>query len=83
MCVLGQALFAAFRARLGPGYATAAPDTLKRRFLDTPGTITTGTDTITITLSRRGCSPVLRQSGLPAQTTIPWWPNHSLRFRFD
>ena len=83
LCVLAQALLAAFRARLGPGYATAAPDTLQRRFLDTPGTITTDIDTITVTLSRRAYSPVLRQSGLPAQTTIPWWPNRSLRFRFD
>ena len=45
LCVLAQALLAAFRARLGPGYATATPDTLQRRFLDTPGTIISDTDT--------------------------------------
>ena len=39
LCVLAQALLAAFRTRLGPGYATATPDTLQRRFLDTPGLI--------------------------------------------
>src|SRR6266567_2400262 len=52
LCVLAQALLAAFRARLGPGYATAtaAPDTLQRRFLDTAGTITHHGDTITVTL---------------------------------
>jgi hypothetical protein len=83
LCVLAQALLAAFRNRLGPGCATAAPGTLQRRFLDTPGTITADSDTITVTLSRRACSPVLRQSGLPAQTTIPWWPDRHLRFRFD
>ena len=44
LCVLAQALLAAFRLRL-PGYATATPDTLQRRFLDTPGTITTDNDT--------------------------------------
>ncbi|HEV8650380.1 MAG TPA: helix-turn-helix domain-containing protein, partial [Actinomycetes bacterium] len=48
LCVLAQALLAAFRTRLGAGYATATPDTLQRRFLDSSGTITTGGDTITV-----------------------------------
>jgi hypothetical protein len=69
--VLAQALLAAFRTRLGPGYATATPDTLQRRFLDTAGTITHDSDTITVTLNRRAYSPVLRQSDLRADTTIP------------
>jgi hypothetical protein len=72
LCVLAQALLAAFRNRLGPGYATATPDTLQRRFLDTAGTITNDNDTITATLSRRAYSPVLRQSGLRSDTTVPW-----------
>ena len=79
LCVLAQALLAAFRTRLGPGYATATPDTLQRRFLDTAGTITNDGDTITVTLSRRAYSPVLRQSDLRADTTIPWWQNRRLR----
>ena len=83
LCVLAQALLAAFRARLGPGYATATPDTLQRRFLDTPGTITSDGEIITVTLSRRAYSPVLRQSGLRADTAIPWLQNRPLRFRFD
>jgi hypothetical protein len=83
LCVLAQALLAAFRARLGPGYATATPDTLQRRFLDTPGTIVSNGDTITVTLSRRAYSPVLRQSSLPAETTVPWWHDHRLRFQFS
>ena len=83
LCVLARALLAAFRTRLGPGYATATPDTLQRRFLDTPGTITSDGETITVTLSRRAYSPVLRQSGLRADTAIPWWQNRPLRFRFD
>jgi hypothetical protein len=53
LCVLAQALLAAFRARLGPGYTTATPDTLQRRFLDTPGTILNDADTITVILNRR------------------------------
>jgi hypothetical protein len=82
LCVLAQALLAAFRARLGPGYATATPDTLQRRFLDTPGTILTDGDTITVTLNRRAYSPVLRQSDLRADTTVPWWQNRQLRLQF-
>jgi hypothetical protein len=83
LCVLAQALLAAFRSRPGPGYAAATPDTLQRRFLDTPGTITSDGDTITVTLSRRAYSPILRQSSLPADTTIPWWQNRHLCFQFS
>jgi hypothetical protein len=83
LCVLAQALLAAFRNRLGPGYATATPDTLQRRFLDTAGTITTDGDIVTVTLNRRTYSPVLRQSDLRADTTIPWWQNRRLRFQFS
>ncbi|HEV3234765.1 MAG TPA: hypothetical protein VG329_09485 [Candidatus Dormibacteraeota bacterium] len=83
MFVLAQALLAAFRSRLGPGYGTATPDTLQRRFLETSGTITNDGDTITVILNRRAYSPVLRQSDLRAGTTIPWWQNRRLRFRFS
>src|SRR6266851_342818 len=76
LCVLAQALTAAFRARLGPGYAAATPDTLQRRFLDTAGTITTDGDTTTVIISRRAYSPVLRQSDLRADTIVPWWQGH-------
>jgi hypothetical protein len=82
LCVLAQALLAAFRARLGPGYAAATPDTLQRRFLDTPGTILSDTDTITVVLNRRAYSPVLRQSDLPADTAVPWWQGRRLRLQF-
>ncbi len=82
LCVLAQALLAAFRARLGPGYAAATPDTLQRRFLDTPGTITSDGDTTTVILSRRAYSPVLRQSDLRADTIVPWWQGRRLRLQF-
>jgi hypothetical protein len=83
LCVLAQALLAAFRNRLGPGYATATPDTIQRRFLETAGTITNDHDTITVTLNRRAYSPVLRQSQLRTDTTVPWWQNRRLRFQFS
>jgi len=81
LCVLAQALLASFRNRLGHGYATATPDTIQRRFLDTAGTITTDGDTIIVTLNRRAYSPVLRQSDLRTDTTVPWWQNRRLRFQ--
>jgi transposase len=83
LCVLAQALLAAFRARLGAGYHAATPDTLQRRFLDSSGTITTSHDTITIRIDRRAYSPVLRQASLPTDTTVPWWHNRRLHFEFS
>jgi transposase len=83
LCVLSQTLLAAFRARLGAGYATATPDTLQRRFLDSSGTITTSGDQITVRIDRRAYSPVLRQASLPTDTTIPWWHGRRLHFEFS
>jgi len=82
LCVLAQALLAAFRTRLGAGYATATPDTLQRRFLDSSGTITTTGDQVTVRIDRRAYSPVLRKADLPPATTIPWWGNRTLRYEF-
>jgi transposase len=82
LCVLAQALTAALRARL-PGYAAVTPDVLQRRFLETPGQITTNPDTITVRLDRRAYSPVLRQADLPHDTRVPWWGNRTLRFEFS
>jgi hypothetical protein len=65
------------------GYHAATPDTLQRRFLETPGTIINDGDTITVRLERRAYAPVLRQADLPAQTTIPWWGNHTPRYELD
>jgi hypothetical protein len=82
LCVLAQALTSALRARL-PGYAAVTPDVLQRRFLETPGTITTTSDAITIRLDRRAYAPVLRTAGLPNDTTVPWWGNRTLRYEIS
>jgi len=82
LAVLAQALLAALRARL-PGYHSAAPDTLQRRFLETPGTIITTDEAITVRLERRAYTPVLRQADLPAATIVPWWGNRTLRYEFS
>jgi transposase len=81
LCVLAQALLAALAARL-PGCAAVTPDTLQRRFLQTPGEIITNGDTITVRLDRRAYSPVLRQAALPAATTVPWWGNRTLHYEY-
>ena len=83
LCVLAQALLAAFRARLGGGYATATPDTLQRRFLDSSGTININSDQITVRIDRRAYSPILRQTSLPTDTTVPWWHGRRLHFEFS
>src|SRR5450759_592647 len=82
LCLLAQALLAAFRARLGAGYHAAAPDTLQRRFPGSPGTIITTADAITVRIDRRAYSPILRQADLPEYTTVPWWHNRRLHFEF-
>src|SRR5229473_2039379 len=81
LAVLAQALTAALRARL-PGYATVTPDTIQRRFLETPGQIITTPKAVTVRLERRAFSPVLRKADLPAATPVPWWGGRSIRYEF-
>lgn len=83
LCVLAQALLAAFRLRLPGNYAHAAPDTIQRRFLDTPGEIISDETGITIKINRRAYSPVLRHAHLPADTAVPWWGERQLRFELS
>jgi transposase len=79
LAVLAQTLTAALRARL-PGYTTATPDTIQRRFLETPGQIITTAHTITVRLERRAYTPVLRKAGLPHATPVPWWDGRVIRY---
>jgi transposase len=81
LAVLAQALLAALRARL-PGYAAVTPDVIQRRFLETPGQITTDATTITVRLERRAYSPVLRKASLPQDTPVPWWGGRTLHFEY-
>src|SRR5262249_56853664 len=70
LSVLAGAVCAALRRRL-PGYTSATPDTVQRRFLDTGGRIHTTTDRVTVPLHRRPYSPLLRQADLPPPTRLP------------
>ena len=82
LSVLAHTVCAALRRRL-PGYATATPDTLQRRFLNTGGIIEHHRGQITIRLNRRTYSPVLRQASLPETITVPWWEGRTLRYEYD
>jgi hypothetical protein len=82
LSVLAHTVCAALRRRL-PGYHTATPDTLQRRFLNTGGTIHSHGNQITVRLSRRTYSPVLRQAHLPETITVPWWHGRTLRYQYE
>ena len=81
LSVLAHTVCAALRRRL-PGYTTATPDTLQRRFLSTGGHILTREDQIVVRLDRRTYSPVLRQADLPQQITVPWLDGRTLRYEY-
>lgn len=66
------------RRRL-PGYKTATPDTIWRRFISTKGSVTTGPDEVLVRLGERTYSPVLRAAELPT-IEVPWWGGRRLRF---
>ena len=80
LSVLAHTVCAALRRRL-PGYATATPDTLQRRFLSTSGTIHNAGREIVVRLDRRTYSPVLRQADLPT-VEVPWWNGRRLSYQF-
>ena len=72
---------AALRRRL-PGYATATPDTLQRRFLTTGGHVLARHNQIVVRLDRRTYSPVLRQADLPQTLTTPWLDGRTPRYEY-
>jgi hypothetical protein len=80
LTILAHTLCAALRRRI-PGYATATPDTLQRRFLSTSGHILNHGNQIVVRLDRRTYSPVLRQADLPA-ITVPWLGRRTVRYEF-
>lgn len=80
LTVLAHTLCAALRRRI-PGYATATPDTLQRRFLSTGGHILNHGNQIVVRLDRRTYSPVLRQANLPT-ISVPWLGGRTVRYEF-
>jgi hypothetical protein len=81
LSVLAHTVCAALRRRL-PGYATATPDTLQRRFLSTSGHILNRRNDTIVRIDRRTYSPVLRQADLPDTINIPWLGGRTLRYEY-
>ena len=81
LSVLAHTVCAALRRRL-PGYDSATPDTLQRRFLNTGGIILNRGPEIVLRLNRRTYSPVLRQASLPETINVPWWGGRTLRYEY-
>src|SRR5213595_1677893 len=81
LSVLAHTVCAALRRRL-PGYHTATPDTLQRRFLSTGGHLLTRGDQVVVRLDRRAYSPVLRQADPPTSVTVPWLNGRTLRYEY-
>jgi transposase-like protein len=80
LTVWAAAAYDHLRQRL-PGYETATPDTIWRRFINTSGHITISPTDITCRLKSRTYSPVMRSADLP-DTKIPWWDGRPLRLQF-
>jgi hypothetical protein len=80
LTVWAAAAYDHLRHRL-PGYETATPDTIWRRFISTSGQITIAPDHVTCRLKSRTYSPVMRSASLP-DTEIPWWGGRPLRLQF-
>src|SRR5664279_2982052 len=78
LTVLAHTVCAALRRRI-PGYATATPDTLQRRFLSTSGHILHRRNHFVVRLDRRTYSPVLRQADLP-EITVPWLGGRTVHY---
>jgi transposase len=78
LTVWAQAAYDALRRRL-PGYTTATPDTIWRRFVSTSGQLTLGPTEVVARIAERTYSPVLRSADLP-EVEVPWWGGRRLRF---
>ena len=78
LTVAAQLAYDWLRRRL-PGYETATPDTIWRRFVSTKGSVILGPDEVVVRLGERTYSPVLRAADLPT-VSVPWWEGRRLRF---
>lgn len=78
LTVVAQLAYDWLRRRL-PGYETATPDTIWRRFISTKGSVVLGPGEVVVRLGERTYSPVLRSADLPT-IEVPWWEGRRLRF---
>ena len=78
LTVAAQLAYDWLRRRL-PGYETATPDTIWRRFVSTKGSVILGPEEVVVRLGERTYSPVLRAANLPT-LRVPWWGRRTLRY---
>jgi hypothetical protein len=78
LTIAAQLAYDWLRRRL-PGYETATPDTIWRRFVSTKGSVVLGPEEVVVRLGERTYSPVLRAADLP-KVNVPWWGGRRLRF---
>jgi hypothetical protein len=84
LSVLCDAIYRRFANQLANGYQTATPDTIWRRFINTPGELRFTDDQITVHLRARAHTPVLLDAGYHQRTTtVPWWNGRQLAYRID
>jgi hypothetical protein len=78
--VLARALTAALRARL-PGYATVTPDTIQRRFLETPAR-SSPPPTRSPSASNAAPSHPSSAKQTSPPPPVPWWGGRTIRYEF-
>jgi hypothetical protein len=67
-----------------PGFETAAPKQLFRKFVETSGVVEIGQKRILVRFDKRGHNPLLREAGLDQSSqTIPWLQKLSLVFQYS
>ena len=81
LSVAAQLAYDGLRRRL-PGYETATPDTIWRRFISTKGSVTLDPEEVVVRLGERTYSPVLRAADLPV-VAVPWWGGRRLLFELQ
>jgi transposase len=72
LTLVAQAAYHVLAAKLR-GYEDATPNTIFRKFIDTPATINIGNDEIEVRLNKRADNPILLNSGLLySKFKLPW-----------
>lgn len=72
LTLVAQAVYHVLATKLR-GYEDATPNTIFRKFIDTPATINIGNDEIEVRLNKRADNPILLNSGLLySKFKLPW-----------
>lgn len=82
LTVVAAMLYQRLGARL-KGFAESTPQTLFRKFVNTPGRIEITPEEVVIYLEKRSHNPILKEAGFDKITApIPWLNNKPVRLQF-